>query len=142
MFVPSILRQVILIIQLLMYQRRMPSDRTLSFHSSQLSSNRHIVGLACLWEALDLNALPEQQAVRASTKVEHTSLLALLHMLSFLDSDLTGRHLVHANSNESHETDCWIVRFDEDDRARGQRTEVALSNTDTSSIDLLVVVVA
>jgi hypothetical protein len=117
-------------------------DSALSFHSSQLSSNRHIVGLAWFWEALDLNALPEQQAVRASTKVEHTSLLALLYMLALLDSDLTRRHLVHTNSNESHETDRWIIRLDEYDRARSQRTEVALSNTDTSSIDLLVVVIA
>ena len=65
--------------------------------------------------------------MRRATKVEHAHLFALLNMLPSLDGDLTRADLYHPHSDERHEPDGGVVRFDEDDRAGGDGGEVSLA---------------
>ena len=63
----------------------------------------------------------------AATKMKHPGLIALLHMLTFLDRDIARANLIHADADEGHEADGGVVGFDEDDCAGGEGGEVALA---------------
>lgn len=41
--------------------------------------------------------------MRRPSKVEHTELVALLQMLTFLDCDLACGNLAHSDAHEAHE---------------------------------------
>ena len=66
-----------------------------------------------------------------------TYLVAFLDMLTLLHSDFTSADFVHTNSDERHETDGRVVSFNEDDGAGGKGSQVALTRTDPTTVDLL-----
>ena len=71
--------------------------------------------------------------------MEHTSLLSLLDVLTLLDGDLASRNLVHTDTDESHETNSWVVGLDEDDGAGSKGGQVALTARNTVCVNLLCV---
>jgi len=71
--------------------------------------------------------------------VEHTSLLTLLDVVTLLDGNLTGRDLVHADTDEGHEANGGVVGLDEDDGSCGEGAQVTLTGRDTVCVDLLCV---
>ena len=63
----------------------------------------------------------------AATEMEHSRLIALLHMLAFFDRDVARANLIHSDADECHQADGRVVGFDEDDCARSEGGEVALT---------------
>ena len=83
------------------------------------TSDRKVVFQTWLGEASDVDTLPEQQAVRATTKMEHAYFITLLDMLAFLDGDLASRHLGHTDTDESHQANVFVVSLEENNSAGG-----------------------
>lgn len=106
---------------------------------SKLAADWNVLLSARLWEAADLDALAEEQAVRGTTEVEHTSLLSLLDVLALLDGDLASGNFVHTDTNECHETNGWVVGLDEDDGTSSQGGQVTLTSGDTVCVNLFCV---
>ena len=64
--------------------------------------------------------------MRGAAEVKHANLLAFLDVLPFVNGDLAGRDLGHADRHHAHQADVRVVRLDEDQRARRHRGDVAL----------------
>ena len=109
----------------------------LFLNNSDLAADWNVLLSAWLWESADLDSLTEEQAVGGTTEVEHPSLLSLLDVLTLLDGDLASRDLVHTNTDESHETNGWIVGLDKDDGASSEGSQVSLTARDTVCVNLL-----
>ncbi len=81
--------------------RRLP-DTTLSLLSRlddrEAPTNRHVHLPPDLGKPADLDALPKQETVRRSAKVEHADLVALPEMLPLLHRDLASADLVHSHA--------------------------------------------
>nr|POF05912.1 hypothetical protein CFP56_53299 [Quercus suber] len=101
-----------------------------------LTTHRHILLPTRLRETLDLDPLAEQQHMRAATEMEHARLLALGDVFALLDRDLTRADLIHADTDERHQPDRRVIGLDENHRARRQRRQIALADTDAAGIDL------
>nr|POE59281.1 hypothetical protein CFP56_24550 [Quercus suber] len=74
--------------------------------------------------------------VGGAAEVEHARLLTLGDVLALLDRDLARADLVHADADEGHEADGWVVGLDEDDGARRERRQVALADGDAAGVNL------
>ena len=109
-------------------------------HLSKLRSDGYVILPTRAREPLHIRRLAEQQAMRRATKMEHAELVALGDMLPSADGDLTRADLDHADGDERHEPNGGVVRFDEDNRARGDGGVVPLARDGARDVDVVTVV--
>lgn len=69
-----------------------------TYDRSQVAPDWDILLPSWLGEALDADALSEQQDVRRTAEVEHARLVSLFDMLPLLDRDFAGTDFVHADA--------------------------------------------
>lgn len=67
--------------------------------------------------------------------MEHSSLLPLLDMLTLLNRNLTGTHLIHSNPHKSHQANGGIIRLNKNNRAGCDSGKVRLALGDTACVD-------
>ena len=66
--------------------------------------------------------------------MERPRLVSFLHMLPDLDGDFARADLLHANSDERHETNLGVVRLEDYDGPRSHGAEIAPRAVDRSSL--------
>lgn len=108
----------------------------LRLHNRHLAAHWNIRSTTRLRETGHLDPLSEEQTMRTASKVEHSRLLSLGDMITLLDGDFTRADFIHTHTDERHETNGGIIRFDEYDGAGGQSCQVALTHTDSSHVNL------
>ena len=76
----------------------------------------------------------KDEAMRRASKVKGSNLVALLHMLTFVDCNFIRGHLRHAHRQKAHEANCRVVGLDKDHCASCHGRNVALGVVGTFRI--------
>jgi len=76
-----------------------------------------VLSILPIRKPFQLHTLPEDHTVRTSTTVKHANLIALVDVLTLLDSGLARRDLSHSNAHEAQQAEVLVISFKDDDGA-------------------------
>ncbi|KAI6770969.1 hypothetical protein HG531_009824 [Fusarium graminearum] len=74
--------------------------------------------------------------MRRASEMEHARLLTLLYMVTLLDCNFTGAHLIHTDTDKSQQSNSRLISLDNDDSSCSQRTQETLTLRQTGRRNL------